>query len=230
MARAAGQPGEGLVPVWRLYRAGDFVWATDGADADDFVAGGYQRQFVEFYVSPTPQSCLTAVDRLERDGGAPGRAPGRRPSACSPTAGWATGPPSTWPPTRGPRTRRPRHPRPRARLRPAPAGRQRPDLLHRGHPGHPGRAELHARPPGSRTGSAWLVDHRVSLDLRYAVQIGDLTQLGQRGTGAVREGQHRDQALGGGHPVERRGRQPRHGRGLRWGLGLPGRRHERDGA
>src|SRR6478736_10542491 len=68
VARAAGQPGEGLVPVWRLYRAGDFVWATDGADADDFVAGGYQRQFVEFYVSPTPQSCLTAVDRLERDG------------------------------------------------------------------------------------------------------------------------------------------------------------------
>ena len=52
--RGRRQPGEGLVPVWRLYRAGDFVWATDGADADDFVAGGYQRQFVEFYVSTDP--------------------------------------------------------------------------------------------------------------------------------------------------------------------------------
>ena len=87
LARAASQPGDGLVPVWRLYRAGDFVWATDGADADDFVAGGYRRQFVEFYASPDPAELPGLPSTASSVTGCTGSRHGPRPRAWSPTAG-----------------------------------------------------------------------------------------------------------------------------------------------
>ena len=67
LAQVAGSAGTGLVPVWRLYRSGDFVWATD-AHANSFVSQGYAKQFVEFYAAAEDNDCLSPISRLERNG------------------------------------------------------------------------------------------------------------------------------------------------------------------
>ena len=176
LARAASQPGDGLVPVWRLYRAGDFVWATDGADADDFVAGGYRRQFVEFYASPTPQSCLTAVDRLERDG--VHRVVPRAQTAGMVADGWVVDGATFYVAA----DEEPANPPPPVPTTPTPGPTPPPDAndLTFSIAVIPDTQDEVSSMTGTRFSNrvGWLVDHRVSLDLRYAVQIGDLTSWG----------------------------------------------------
>jgi hypothetical protein len=175
LAKAATQPGDGLVPVWRMYRSGDFVWATDGADADAFVAAGYRRQFVEFYASPAPQSCLVAVDRLERDG--IHRLAPRATTVDLVADGWVSdgtslyladdapaNPPPPVPPTPSP----------------TPTAPPEADDLKFSIAVIPDTQDEVSSSTGTRFANrvSWLVDNRASLDLRYAVQIGDLSSWG----------------------------------------------------
>lgn len=68
VAKVGGAADAGLSAVWRLYKPGDFVWASDGADADALEANGYRRQFVEFFAATAALGCLTPVYRLTRQG------------------------------------------------------------------------------------------------------------------------------------------------------------------
>jgi hypothetical protein len=68
VAEVAASKGTDLTAIWRLYKAGDFVWATEGADVDSFVAAGYTRQFVDFYAAGTGADCLAPLYRFKRDG------------------------------------------------------------------------------------------------------------------------------------------------------------------
>ncbi|TDN92262.1 metallophosphoesterase [Microbacterium sp. BK668] len=68
LAKVADSAGTGLTPVWRLYRAGDFLWAAEGPDLDAAVAAGYAKQFVGFYASTSDSGCLTPVYQLSRNG------------------------------------------------------------------------------------------------------------------------------------------------------------------
>jgi hypothetical protein len=82
----AGSASSGLEPVWRLYRNGDFVWATDGADAKSFTEQGYAAHFVDFYASPTSTGCLDPVYRLRK--GTMHRMASESKAAALVQAGW----------------------------------------------------------------------------------------------------------------------------------------------
>ena len=167
VAKVASAPGVGLTAVWRLYRPGDFVWATDGAEANAFVAEGYQRQFVQFYASLTPQTCLGAVNQLERDGV-------HRIATQSETAGlvadgWANGGAAFYVAAEAP-AGAPQPPPP-----PAGGGDTKFSIAV-----IPDTQNETAQLLGTRFSNrvSWLVNNKATLDLRYAVQIGDLTSEG----------------------------------------------------
>ena len=213
LVRVAGRAGKGLSPVWRLYHKGDFVWATEGADADAYVAEGYRRQFVEFYASAAPQRCLVAVNTLERDGihrqatdaetkalvregwssAGPGfyaavpRAaqaqPVPRPPAPTPTTPAPT-------PTLTPTVTPTPTPTPTPTVTPTPTPTPTPSPTPTPPPAGedstftiaviPDTQDETSSPYATRFADrvSWLVDHRRELDLRYAIQIGDLTSWG----------------------------------------------------
>ena len=165
VVEVADEPGTGLVPVWRLLRAGDFVWATEGADADAFVAEGYTPQFVEFYAATDPQSCLGEVTRLERDGT-------HRVATASEVGdleadGWTLDGASFYVVT----------PQDTAAIPPPPSDAEDttfsiaviPDTQHE-------TRQLTGDRFSGRVD--WLVEHQEELDLRYTVQVGDLTNWG----------------------------------------------------
>lgn len=66
LAEVSSTPGPGLVGVYRLYKNGDFVWATEGDDADALVEDGYQRQFIDFYAATSDSDCLSPITRYKR--------------------------------------------------------------------------------------------------------------------------------------------------------------------
>lgn len=68
LASVADQSATGLTPVWRLYRSGDFMWAAEGPDLDAAVAAGYGKQFVAFYASTADAACLEPIYQLTRNG------------------------------------------------------------------------------------------------------------------------------------------------------------------
>jgi calcineurin-like phosphoesterase family protein len=68
LAEVADSPGTGLTAVWRLYRWGDFLWAAEGPDLDAAVAAGYAKQFVAFYASTADAGCLEPVYQLTANG------------------------------------------------------------------------------------------------------------------------------------------------------------------
>ena len=162
VAKVATTASGGLTPVWRLYRAGDFVWATDGSDADAFVADGYSRQFVDFYASTAPQSCLTALNRLERDHVHRVATASQTPGLVA--DGWVNDGVSFYAGTSG-----------QATPAPAPASDTKfamaliPDTQNE-------TSSLAGTRFSDRV--TWLVSNKASLDLRYAIQIGDLTSWG----------------------------------------------------
>lgn len=166
VAKVAVEAGAGLTPVWRLYRAGDFAWATDGADADAFVADGYRRQGVDFYASSTPQSCLGALNRLERDGI-------HRVATQSQTAGlvgdgWVNEGAAFYAASHAATGARPAAPL-------APTGDTKFSIAI-----IPDTQNETSSLSGTRFSNrvSWLVDHKSGLDLRYAIQIGDLSSWG----------------------------------------------------
>ena len=63
---AASSPATGLLPVYRLYNAatGDFLWTLDESEHTNAKAiYGYADQGVNFYASPSAQSCLVPIYR-----------------------------------------------------------------------------------------------------------------------------------------------------------------------
>ncbi|WP_377642952.1 metallophosphoesterase [Oryzobacter terrae] len=165
IGRVATQSGVGLVPVWRLFRGGDFVWALDGADADRFAASGYARQRVDFYAGTTAQSCLTAVYRLTRGG--VHRVATRAQTLGLSADGWV-GDGSKFYIAPGP----------------APAAAPLPPA-----PGTDTTFSIALIPDTQNETSSsastrfanrvsWLVANKAGLDLRYAIQIGDLSSWG----------------------------------------------------
>ncbi|HYN67488.1 MAG TPA: metallophosphoesterase [Ornithinibacter sp.] len=183
VARVAAVPGAGLTRVWRMYRSGDFVWATEGADADAFLAAGYRRHFVEFYASPTPQSCLRAVNRLER-GGIHRVATGSQTAALV-KAGWVSRGTSFYAAVGKAPTAPARPP-----VVPPPPVVQPPPVIRPQPPGAtdtkfsvaviPDTQDETSSTSGTRFSNrvGWLVANRADLDLRYAIQIGDLSSWG----------------------------------------------------
>lgn len=157
IAQAASLPGPGLTPVWRLYRAGDFVWATDGADADGFVAAGYLRQFVDFHASTSPASCLAPLNRLKRAGVHRVATASQTPSLLA--AGWVSAGTSFY----------------AAAADPAPATDTKFSIAV-----IPDTQNEISSLSGTRFSNrvSWLVNNKANLDLRYAMQIGDLTSWG----------------------------------------------------
>ncbi len=211
----ASRPGAGVTPVWRLYRKGGFVWATD-ADAQKFADVGYRRQFVEFYAATAPQRCLVPVRTFERGGihrhattaqgadlvrdgwstsGAPAfyiapprpaavpapRPPSPTPLPPTPTPTTPVPTPTTAPPTPTPTPTPPAPtptptPTPPAPPPPPPADGDSQFTI----AVIPDTQDETSSPYATRFANRvdWLVDHRAELDLRYAVQIGDLTSWG----------------------------------------------------
>lgn len=159
LAKVAGADSTGLIAVWRLYKSGDFVWANEGPDADAIVADGYQKQFVEFYAGTGPLSCLAPVYRLTR-GGMHRMATGSESNVLV-QAGWTLE---------------------KIAFYAAPPGA----------PTVPADVDtkfsLAVIPDtGNETSSTdsrflnratWLAANKASLDLRYALQVGDLTNWG----------------------------------------------------
>ncbi|WP_243073761.1 metallophosphoesterase [Microbacterium sp. SS28] len=68
LTEVADSDGAGLTPIWRLYRWGDFVWAAEGPDVDAALAAGYAKQFVAFYASTTETGCLEPIYQLTLNG------------------------------------------------------------------------------------------------------------------------------------------------------------------
>lgn len=160
LAEIAGADGSGLSAVWRLYKAGDFVWATDGADVDAMVADGYQKQFVEFYAATGPVSCLTPVYRFTHDEMHRMATGSERDALVK--AGWVmekiafyAAPPSE--PQLPPDTD--------TKFTIAVI----PDT------GNETTVSTNSRFTDRAT---WLADNKASLDLRYAMQVGDLVSWG----------------------------------------------------
>ena len=68
VGKVADQVDEGLSPVWRLYRSGDFAWAAEGPEVQELVDRGYSKQFIAFYAADSAAGCLAPVHQLERNG------------------------------------------------------------------------------------------------------------------------------------------------------------------
>ena len=153
LGRVASAPGVGLTPVWRLARGSDFVWALDGADADRVAASGYTRQRVDFHAGTTAQSCLTAVYRLVRKG--VHRLATRAQTPGLSAQGWVGD---------------------GARFYLAPGGVDPKFSI----AVIPDTQNETASATSTRFSNRvkWLVANKAALDLRYAIQIGDLTSWG----------------------------------------------------
>lgn len=67
--RASRTAEAGLVAVRRLYaaRTGDYVYSADPDEVERLTTAGYADQTTSFFVSLTPASCLTGVERWTRN-------------------------------------------------------------------------------------------------------------------------------------------------------------------
>lgn len=176
VAQVSATGGEGLVGIRRLYRGGDFVWAAEGGDADALVAQGYARQSVDFYAASDDTSCLSPVYRMERSG--------IHRMATAGTAdlleqdGWqreevgfyAISTDAAPPSEPGPA------PAPPPAPAPAPGGTDTtftlavvPDTQNESNS---------ANDPRFANRVDWLVQNKSAIDLRYAVQVGDIVNWG----------------------------------------------------
>ena len=67
VAKVAGEPADGLVPVVRMRRQGDFLWAQNRVQQAAATQRGYVAYGPDFYAAPSGSaSCLTAVYQLEQ--------------------------------------------------------------------------------------------------------------------------------------------------------------------
>jgi len=183
LARVARSPEAGLTPIYRMYKDGDFVWAAEGEDASDLVDDGYSQQFVEFYGATNEVSCLEPIIRLQRDG--MHRMAGAGDAAVLVQDGWRREATAFY--AGSPDGREPTEPSPTATPRPtvSPTATPRPTTT----PGTDTKFSLAVIPDTQNevltagdsrmlNRSTWLAANKASLDLRYALQIGDLVNWG----------------------------------------------------
>lgn len=186
LADVAPRDGAGLNAIWRLYKSGDFIWAADGSDADKVVAQGYQRQFVDFFAAAEDTQCLAPVYRLAR--GPIHRMANSADAATLARDGWTKegvafyavteGPTEPTPPTDPEPTEEPEPP-----VDPAPPTNPNP-------PTGDTKFSIAVLPdtqnesnsandPRFKNRATWLAQNKSALDLRFAMQIGDLVNWGQ---------------------------------------------------
>lgn len=157
----AGVDGIGLGAVVRLYRSGDFVWASEGPDADAFIAQGYERQSSEFFAASAPTACLVPVFRLDRDGTHRMATTSGKDALVA--EGWTDEGVVFY-----------AAPDPEGSPAPDPADTKfsvavLPDTQ---------MEMLRAADTKFRNRATWLADNKAALDLRYALQVGDLVNWG----------------------------------------------------
>lgn len=177
LTQVALDDGTGLGAVWRLYKSGDFVWATEGADTDGLVSEGYSAQGIDFYAATEDTTCLAAIYRFKR--GNMHRMAVAKDSDALVAAGWsreqvafyAEVPPETSAPEPEPEP----EPKPEPVPVPVDAGDTKfsvavvPDTQNE---------STSATDPRFPSRANWLVQNKQALDLRYAMQIGDLSNWG----------------------------------------------------
>lgn len=165
LAEVAASGGTGLSPVWRLHRSGDFVWADDD-DAEALVQEGYRKQFVNFYAAQEDVPCLSAVYRFER-GRVHRMATADQTDALT-RDGWTREGIAFYA-----RTNEGAGPRPD----PDPTDPTDRKFSIAVVPDTQNESNSAADPRFSNRAS-WLVQNKAALDLRYALQVGDLTNWG----------------------------------------------------
>ncbi len=178
VARVARSAEAGLTPVYRMYKDGQFVWATPGADVAGLVDEGYEQESLDFYAATNKVDCLAAVERLEK-GGVYRMATGSEVAKLvgdgwqrDKAAFYAAAPDGPQNPTEpDPTTPPPQPPQPP----PAPEGDTKfsiaviPDTQDE---------VVNSSDTRMRNRSTWLAGNKSALDLRYAMQIGDLVNWG----------------------------------------------------
>lgn len=166
LADVAPSDGPALNAVWRLYKGGDFVWATEGGDADSFVSDGYVRQSVDFYGSSTGASCLSAVYRFER-GSVHRMATGDQTDALV-NGGWTRQAIVFYAKTGDDTTP----------AEPAPQPAQGDSKFSIAVVPDTQNESNSASDPRFSDRANWLIQNKADLDLRYAIQVGDLVNWG----------------------------------------------------
>ena len=193
IGKVATRSGTGLVAVWRLYKWGDFVWATDGPDAERFRRRRL-RQTVHLVLrrSTADSDCVSPIQRLSKDGM-------HRMTPTSAVAdleegGWTVDDGAVFYATTGEEVHNP--------TGTCPAGRyRRYELLDRGPPRHPERERGDGNPvrqPGVVVGR-----QQDRPGYRYMLQVGDLVNWGNVEPDPVRQAQHRTQTARGDHELGR---------------------------
>ncbi len=169
--RVAGAPGDGLVPVHRLYQpaSNDFAWvASPGEIANAVARYGYIDQGVNFYAAAQPGACTRPVFRLLK-GAMHRHASTDAERDALVAAGWRYetvsfhAVPAGSPPPAGSRF----------------AIAMIPDTQHEVQVLYPGTAR---RPLGDwrlRTRNEWLVKNREPLRLAFVGHTGDLVNWGE---------------------------------------------------
>lgn len=169
LAAVATRSGGGLVGVWRMYRSGDFVWATDGSDADAFAAQGYSRQFVAFYAGTSDTPCVSPIQRLKKAG--MHRMATATEAAGLVKAGWSVDDSAVFYATTGEEAAQP-NPAPPVDDDPTDtrfAIAVLPDTQ---------REVISASSTRFADRARWLAANAGQRDLRFAMQVGDLTDWG----------------------------------------------------
>ena len=196
LAHVARSPEGGLTPIHRMYKDGDFVWAAEGEDASDLVDDGYSQEFIEFYASTNAVSCLEPIVRLERDG--IHRMARSKDVSKLVEGGWrrqgtafyagspdGTGQPAQPSPSASPKPTMSPSSSPTPRPTVSATASPRPTAT----PGTDTKFSLAVIPDTQNevltagdsrmlNRSRWLASNKAALDLRYALQIGDLVNWG----------------------------------------------------
>lgn len=166
LADVAVSGGTGLTAVWRLYRGGDFVWA-EAAEAETLVGQGYRKQFVDFYAAQREAPCLGAVYRFAR--GTVHRMATADETDALVRDGWTREGIAFYAKT----DQAPAEPRPD----PDPAGGTDPKFTIAVLPDTQNESNS-ATDPRFPNRASWLIENKSALDLRYALQVGDLVNWG----------------------------------------------------
>lgn len=162
LADVATAPGPGLIPIWRLWKAGDFVFVAQNHLAP-FLDTGYLKQFVQFYAATEISTCAVPINLMTRNGIHRLAADGESNDLAA--SGWTRGPIAFY------------------------ANSTTPDLAPDG--GAQGDTKfaiavlpdtqnevVNASDPRFKNRAEWLSAHKKELDIRYAMQVGDLVNWG----------------------------------------------------
>lgn len=162
LADVATAPGPGLIPVWRLWKAGDFVFVAQD-DLTAFINNGYVRQFVQFYAATEPSSCSVPINLMSRNG--VHRLATDAESNDLSASGWTRGSIAFYAKSTSPIAAPDRGAQGDTKFAIAVI----PDTQNE---------VVNASDPRFRNRADWLSAHKTDLDIRYAMQVGDLVNWG----------------------------------------------------